>query len=72
MLRRGPSQHDIGLESSAIRPYGPLRTLKGQLLGSRGATMYMTKAPDDSVTRYDPTQAYDGYTLFAPHGGTDA
>ena len=34
--------------------------------------MYMTKAPDDSVTRYDPTLAYDGYTLFAPHGGTDA
>jgi hypothetical protein len=34
--------------------------------------MYMTKAPDDSVTRYDTTQAYDGYTLFAPHGGTDA
>ena len=34
--------------------------------------MYMTKAPDDSVTRYDPTLAYEGYTLFAPHGGTDA
>ena len=34
--------------------------------------MYMTKAPDDSVTRFDPTQAYGGYTLFAPHGGTDA
>ena len=34
--------------------------------------MYMTKAPHDSVTRFDPTQAYGGYTLFAPHGGTDA
>lgn len=34
--------------------------------------MYMTKAPDDCVTRYDPTLAYGGYTLFAPHGGTDA
>ncbi len=34
--------------------------------------MYMTKAPDDCVTRYDPTLACGGYTLFAPHGGTDA
>jgi hypothetical protein len=34
--------------------------------------MYMTKAPDDSVTRYDPTLTFGGYTLFAPHGGTYA
>jgi len=33
--------------------------------------MYLKQRPEQSVTVYEPTKAYNGYTLFAPHASTD-
>ena len=33
--------------------------------------MYLKQRTEQSVTIYDPSKAYNGYTLFAPHASTD-
>jgi len=33
--------------------------------------MYLKQKPEQSVTVYDQSKTYDGYTLFAPHWSTD-
>jgi hypothetical protein len=33
--------------------------------------MYVTRPPEESVSRHDAARAYGGYTMFAPHGSKD-
>ena len=33
--------------------------------------MYVTRPPEESVSRHDAARAYGGYTMFAPHGSRD-